>query len=291
MAIIKDLIETQEFATLPVVAAKLLKLLENEDISSKDLAHIIEMDSSMTLKLLRVANSPIYGTRQTISSINQAIMTLGLNRITNIVLGVSIFSRFLLSSQKFAAEVLEKYWWHSSCTGIVAKALAKKLNTNFRENEFIGGLLHDIGKLAMIQYDSVKYTKVNNIIYTKRIHDCEAEKEVFGVDHIEVGSEISKLWKLPESLYEVITYHNHPSQAINHQDLTACVRFADLLCEMWGADVNEGYDYLNLEEDESWVVICQLHPEIKDMDIVNFTFELEHEYKKSTEFLNAITAQ
>lgn len=291
MSILKNLVETQEFATLPNVAAKVLQILEKDDVDFRELSHIIEADAPLTIKVLRVANSPIYATRTKITNINQALMTLGLNRLTNIVLGVSIFSRFLISSQKYAQEFMQKFWWHSSCTGIVAKALATKLKASFREYEFIGGLLHDIGKLAMIQYDAVKYSKVINNIFARRIRDVAAEYELYEVDHIDVGAEICKMWKMPEAIFEVVAYQNNPSQAKEHKALVAVVRFSDLLCEMWGADVIEGYDYINLEEDESYIVLCEIYPELKQLDLVNFTFELENEFKKSTEFLNALISE
>ena len=132
MSIIETLIETQEFATLPPVASKVLAMLEDDNIDIRNLSKVIEADASLTLKLLRVANSPLYATRTEINTIHQAIITLGLNRLTNIVLGVSIFSKFLLSSQKIAAELMQKFWWHASCTGMVAKSLSTKINRLYK---------------------------------------------------------------------------------------------------------------------------------------------------------------
>lgn len=288
MSAVAAITETQEFATLPPVAAKVLKLLEDDNIDIRDISKVIEADASLTLKLLRVANSPLYATRTEISSIQQAIITLGLNRLTNIVLGVSIFSRFLMSSQKEAATLMEKFWWHASCTGIVAKAVSGKIKKFFKENEFIGGLLHDIGKLAMLQYDSSKYLETLELIDNKRISDIEAEQKVFGTDHMEVGAHIANLWKLPAELANIITYHTHPAEAHEHNELVAVVRYADLLCEMWGAGVNEGIQQVDFENEESWNVICESYPELKNLDMEIFTFELEEEFKKSSAFLNVL---
>jgi HD-like signal output (HDOD) protein len=288
MSFINALIETQEFATLPPVAARVLKLLEDDNIDVRDIAQIIETDASLTLKLLRVANSPLYATRTEITSIQQAIITLGLNRLTNIVLGVSIFSRFLMSSQKQAAAIMQKFWWHASCTGIVAKSLSTKIKKFFKESEFIGGLLHDIGKLAMVQFDPAKYMQVVDLIETKGMFDIEAEHEIFGVNHMEVGEHISRLWKLPEELSLIIGRHNHPSQTAQSSGLIAIVRFADILCELWGAGVYEGFTTVKLEETEPWKVLCANYPELSELDLEIFTFELEEEFKKSADFLNLI---
>lgn len=290
-SLLQSLVETQEFATLPPVAARLLKLLENEDIDIRDISSIIETDPSLTLKLLRVANSPLYAVRTEINSIHQAVITLGLNRLTNIVLGVSIFSKFLLLSQKQAADLMEKFWWHSSCTGMVAKSLCGKIGKHFKENEFIGGLLHDIGKLAMIQYDAQKYKKVVEQVLNNDLSDIEAEMDVYGVSHIEVGTEIARLWKLPEELTTIITHHTHPSESPKNKELVSIVRMSDLLCEMWNADFYEGIKSLDLSNDESWNILQESYPELKTLDIEIFTFELEENFNRAASFLNILVKE
>lgn len=288
MSIVQKLIETQEFATLPPVAAKVLKLLENDSISVNELSAVIETDATLTLKLLRVANSPLYAMKTEVHSIHQAILTLGLNRLTNIVLGVSIFSKFLMSSQKQAAQLMEKFWWHASCTGMVAKSLAKKIKRSFKENEFIGGLLHDIGKLAMLQYDSVKYNEVVDLVLKEGIFDIEAEQKVFGVSHPEVGIEIARLWKLPEELIDIIGYHSEPGNAHQNKDLISIVRLSDILCEIWGADFYEGFRMVEVSKEESWKLLTNSIPDLDKLDVEIFTLELEEDFIHSTDFLNII---
>lgn len=291
MTIIDSLIETQEFATLPTVAMKVLQLLENDDVSISEISKIIEADPSLTLKLLRVANSPIYGIKQHISSIHQAIITLGLNRLTNIVIGVSIFSRLLIKGKGPASEFMDKFWWHSSCTAITAKAIASRINRNFKEIEFLGGLIHDIGKIAMLQYDAEKFFKAYSYVTDKNMLDVEAERIVFGVDHLEVGEAIAKLWKLPEDLVGIIGNHNHPENVSSDKLVVAVVRFADILCELWDAGINEGISSISFPETSCWQIITEEYPELNDLDFEKFTFELEAEYKKSSEFLTIISSE
>ncbi len=288
MSVIETLIETQEFATLPPVATKVLQLLEDDNIDIRDISKVIETDASLTLKLLRVANSPLYATRNEVNTIHQAIITLGLNRLTNIVLGVSIFSKFLMSSQKQIADLMKRFWWHASCTGMVAKSLSTKINKFYKENEFIGGLLHDIGKLAMLQFDPVKYQKVVELVQNEHITDIEAENRVFTVSHDQVGAEIAKLWKLPSELTTIITYHTFPENSPNHQELVAAVRLADALCEIWGAGFYEGIDKLSVIDSTQWKILVDNNEIMKDMDVEIFTFELEEDFKKSSMFLNIL---
>jgi len=143
----------------------------------------------------------------------------------------------------------------------------------------------------MMQYDSSKYAKVVEVVKEKGIFDYEAEQEIYGTDHVEVGKQISILWKLPEELTTIITYHTSPQSAPAHKELTSVVRFADVLCEIWGADVSEGFTAVNFETEESWLTLCNAYPELKELDVEIFTFELENEFKKSSAFLNLLVQE
>jgi len=120
------------------------------------------------------------------------------------------------------------------------------------------------------------------------MYDIEAEYEVFGVNHLEVGEHIAKLWKLPEDLTKIIGHHNYPSQLNSSRELVAIVRFADILCELWGAGIYEGFKAVELSQTEPWLILCESFPELADLDIEIFTFELEEEFIKSSQFLNLI---
>ena len=288
MTIIENLIETQEFATLPNIASKILNMLENDETDIRKISEVIEADASLTLKLLRIANSPLYSTKTEINSIHQAIITLGLNRLTNIVLGVSIFSKFLFTTNKELKKLVEKFWWHTACTGMVSKSLTSKLGLFYKETEFIGGLLHDIGKMAMMQYSPVEYMKVIDKVENHGFLDIDAEEEVFGVAHPKVGAEIANLWKLPLNLTNIIEYHTIPSESDNDKELIAIVRVADLLTELWGAGFYEGIKKLELEKHDAWQVLSSSEEKIENLDLEILTFDLEKDFENTSLFLNTI---
>lgn len=283
----REIIETQEFATLPAVASKVLSLLEDDDVNIRSLSTLIETDPALTLKVLRVANSPLYATRSEVNSINQAIINLGLNRLTNIVLGISIFSKFFISSNSELSGLIDKFWWHSSSTGMIAKSLATRLNKFFKEAEFIGGLIHDIGKLALLQYNHSMFKEVLMLIESGN-SDIEAENMVFGTNHNEIGFEVSKLWKLPKELSQIMFNHTKPAEAVDNKELISLVRLADIFAEIWGADFYEGILEVTIENTDSWKILTNSYPEMKDLDIEIFTFELEKDFYKTTEFLKIV---
>ncbi|MDQ1265992.1 MAG: hypothetical protein QG635_1144, partial [Bacteroidota bacterium] len=134
-SIIDKIVDFKELATLPAVPKRVLDMLKNEDINVRDIARVIERDPVLAFKVLKVVNSPVFASPYRITSIHQAIMLMGFSRLTNIVLSVSIFSRFWFSKNKGIERLMNKFWWHSSSTGIVAKSVNSKLNRQFRESE------------------------------------------------------------------------------------------------------------------------------------------------------------
>lgn len=285
MDFLKKLTEIKELATLPTVAFRVLELVEDPNATALQITRVIETDAAITLKILRVANSPLYGFRTEITSVQQAVINLGLNRISNVLVGIALFTKFFKATAQQSI-YMKEFWTHSTATGTVAKTLANKLRLNFHEREFIGGLMHDIGKIAMIQYFPNEYHETVQLIESEQIIDVEAERRVFGTDHNEAGEVIARMWKLPSDLSEIMTKHSNITLAENSQDVMAVVRIADLLCEMWGASVHEGITELELEREKAWDVLCKIRPSLRDMDVEVFTFELEEEFKKAELFIS-----
>jgi putative nucleotidyltransferase with HDIG domain len=281
MAIIDSLKKSQDLASLPHVAGKVLKMIRNSDTEIQSIAKVIEADPILTMKLLRVANSPIFATRSEITSVQHALMLLGIKRVSNIVLSVSIYSKFFINSHKEAALLMERFFMHSYLTGALSKALTYALRKQFDDNEFVGGLLHDIGKMAMLQVHPKEYAVVRKIIRRDGLNDLKAEKEVFGENHIEVGQSIAHLWKLPEEIMRVITYYRAPNKNDKYKELVATVSFADLY-------VSKRANRIGKEDDEThkiikkfpgWKVLCDSYPELLRVDPKQLMKVLDHTLK------------
>lgn len=265
MAIIDALKRSQELASLPHIASKVLKLIQNKKVDLGEIARVIESDPILSMKLIRVANSPIFATRTKITSINHALMLLGTKRISNIVLSVSIYSKFFTNTHKGAAVLMERFFNHSYLTGNTAKTLASCLKLQFNDNEFIGGLLHDVGKMAMLQVHPREYSLVHKLIREEGLYDLEAEKEVFGENHIEVGIQVAQLWKLPEEIIMIIAFYRNPSVTDEYKELVATVGFCDYFCKVRANRlIKTDEDDFKFEQLESWRVLCQINPDYKN---------------------------
>lgn len=283
MAIIDAIKKNQDLASLPHIAGKVLKLIQNKNAELSEIARLIEADPILTMKLLRVANSPIFATRNEIRSIQHALMLLGMKRISNIVLSVSIYSKFFISAHKNAAILMERFFQHSYLTGMTAKTLTQILRKDFEDNEFVGGLLHDIGKMAMLQVHPKEYSLVRQLIIQENLNELAAEKEVFNENHIEVGLQIAHLWKLPEEIHRIIAFYKFPSQNDNLIDLVAIVSFADAFAKIRSNMIKPEEDDFNYGSIEAWRVLVNQIPELRKINIQKLTSHLDHTLRKSPE--------
>lgn len=285
MAIIDALRRNQDLASLPHIAGRVLKMIQNKKTEIQEVAHLIESDPILTMKILRVANSPIFATRSEITSIQHALMLLGMKRISNIVLSVSIYSKFFINSHKQAAMLMERFFQHSYLTGTTAKTLTYALRKQFDDNEFVGGLLHDIGKMAMLQIHPKEYTMVRQLVREEGINDLAAEKEVFGENHIEVGQGIAHLWKLPDEIMRVITFYRNPKANKEHRELVATVSFSDFYVARRANRIGKPDDKFDLRRIGGWKVLCESYPELTKVDQKQLMKVLDNSLRKAPDSL------
>ncbi len=285
---IESIVNTKELITLPTIATNVLRMLESDNTDIRDITNIIQLDPALSIKILKIANSPFYATRREITSIHQAVMLIGFNKLINIILGVSIFSKFWLSTKPGAEELMNHFWLHSCSTGTLAKFIVRKINKNFNESEFIGGLLYQIGKLIMIQYDINRYKQVIELIEKNSLTDIEAEKEIYGFNHIEVGSHLAKLWKLPDDIRLVISNYYNPQDSEENKELIASVNLAGIISEQNGYGFYKGIANISLDSTDAWKILVDSYPPLNKLGESYLLSGIEEEFAKSKDFLNNI---
>ena len=217
----KVLREIKNLPTLPGIVAKLGKMAENPDTTTEQMGRVISKDHILASKLLKLVNSAFYGFPQRISSLNSAIILLGFNVIKSLIISASIF------------EVMEaqdvELWEHSLGCAVVCNVLARHLGVKDPEEISTAGLIHDIGKVAIKMELPREYQKITELSQEKKISRLEAEREVLGLDHAEVGSWLAKSWNLPNKLVEPIACHHDPHLAREEQQASAIVHFANIM--------------------------------------------------------------
>ncbi len=208
----KKLDSIVELPTIPTVMSQVLAALDNPKLSANQLASLIERDQTLTAKVLKVANSPFYGFARKISTIDLAVVILGINVLKEIVLSLLIqkfFSR--LSKSMFD---VKSFWNYSLFCGAAAKLLARKLGYKLAGEAFVAGLMHDLGILIIIENFRKQFGEIRKLQKTKNVSITEAELHILGATHADIGLWLAEKWNLPPKLCLAIKNHH-----TNYKDL------------------------------------------------------------------------
>jgi putative nucleotidyltransferase with HDIG domain len=224
----------ERLPSLSTTAAKVLETCNNPESSPNDLNRLIALDPVLTGQVLRLINSAYYSLRYPVSSLTRAIIMLGINTVKNLVLSFAILEQ-LRTQASFKALTAEKFWEHSLGVGVIAKCLAgvKGVSLTEREEFFVCGLLHDLGKIPLNRQFPEEYYQ--SLDMAKRYHWqlAHAENEVFGTDHGAIGAMIAQKWRLSPALIEVLGCHHRPNEATeDNRQLVCIVALADLFSQL-----------------------------------------------------------
>ncbi|MEA2062827.1 MAG: HDOD domain-containing protein, partial [Gemmatimonadota bacterium] len=229
--------------TLPTVVAKMIELIDDPASSAHSLGRLVRTDQVLTSRILRLANSAFYGFPNPISTINLAVVVLGFDTIKNLGLSVSVIDRFVRSGKEDELLDYSRFWEHSVGVAVTSRMLARMHGFRALQSEaFVAGLIHDIGKVILSQYQTNNYSECLRIVQEEGVSLVLAEERVFEVNHSEVGWWLARRWNLPENLAEAVRLHHVPLTARKAPELSAIVHFADILTR--AARIGNGGDPL-----------------------------------------------
>jgi HD-like signal output (HDOD) protein len=197
-----------DLPTLPAVAGRINREMERESLNAKLLGEIIAGDTALAAKVLRLANSAFYGLQKQVTTLNKAVMILGFNTVKNLALSVSIYSLF--KERPGSPIDVKGLWLHSLGCAVAAKIIAENLNKKLGEDAFLFGILHDIGKIVLINAMPQDYEKILLLIQERQIPEGDAEMEVMGFNHQRFGSQMLEIWKFPDNIVQAVKYHHEP---------------------------------------------------------------------------------
>lgn len=197
-----------ELESFPDIYFRIRDVLESESGNAEKIAQVVSTDVGLSSKLLKLVNSPFYGFPSKIDSISRAVALVGGNELSTLALGVSTISYFKDIPRELVD--MRTFWRHSISCGIFARILASQQQGLQSERFFIGGLLHDVGRLIM--FKTLPYASTEAMLYAREnsIPLVEAERETMDFCHTDVSEILLKEWKFPESLGEMINRHHDP---------------------------------------------------------------------------------
>lgn len=207
--LLEEVLSCPTLPSLPVVALRVIELTSDTNVGMDELAATIQNDQGLSAKVLKTVNSSYYGLRKKCGTIRQAIVVLGLSTVKSLTLGFSLVSSVDLKDKQGFDH--NEYWRRGLFTGVASRSIAKVACPDYQDEAFLGGLLQDIGMVAL--YETLGDRYVHVLEQTGGDHRKLAGFELaeFELQHTDIGAMMATRWKLPEELIQPVKYHERPS--------------------------------------------------------------------------------
>lgn len=188
---------------------RLIASLAQEDVSFAKIAELIEKDTVLAGNILRLVNSALYGFPGTINSIRHAVSLLGINKLRNATLGMSV-ARMWKQVKTPSGWSMGSFNLHSAGVGILADLLAVKMGAEYAEGAFAGGLFHDLGWLLIVLGLPEEFKQISLLCKQNEKWGAEYETQLLGMTHAELSADALASWNLPEPIQIAVRYHCSP---------------------------------------------------------------------------------
>ena len=271
---LKCLDELEPFS--PVMGRLLGSLSADPDtISMNAIGNLIEKDTILSGKVLALANSALYGRSTEIVSVHRAVARLGIGKIRNTVLALSI-NRVWNNAKTPTYWSMLRFNLHSLATAVAADLLSAKLKVQFAEGAFIAGLFHDVGRLimaVMLQHD---YETICNCAETEKSETVQREREMLGFDHSDLSADILGHWRLPTQIQTAVVFHECPEKdktvvPPSFIKLSRIIHTADRYAVALGLSIGES---CNLEEEDPLELLGTSEEQMKLLPQFRTEFDL-----------------
>ncbi len=220
----------RDLVSLPDVVFRLQEAINDPRSTAETIGAIVACDPALTARLLRLANSPIYGFSRRVDTVSRAVTLVGMEPLYHLALATSALSAF----RKLPVQLvdMDEFWLQSIYCAVVARLFAKEAKVLYPERLFVAGLLHSIGALLIYLKCPDAAREILLASQGKRALVPLLEKDLLGFTYADVGAEIAKVWNMPAWLQETIGCHLYPETALNYPFETALVHIADRLTDV-----------------------------------------------------------
>ncbi len=277
---IKNLIKkTGGIPSLPEIIQKVNRTVSDDNATADQLGKIIEKDQALTSKVLRLANSSYYGLSRHVDSISRAITILGFNSVSSMALAVSVGGMFAGKGRE-GSIALTDLWEHSLACGIGAKAVMDNVQNSSTDKAFLGGILHDVGKVLINMKFQQEQKAVISSVCGGGIKLLDAERQILGFTHAEIGAIMGELWNFPKDIVETVRYHHRPLSARISRDTVCAVHMGNEIVKAMGLGKSTEPHVLPVMEEE-WKCL-----EIKQAELPKIISAIHDEFNRAEEFMS-----
>jgi len=218
---------------LPTTILRLVNVVSDPSSTLRQIVETIRYDQVITADVLRLCNSAYFGLARSVESLDDAVRLLGTVKILQLVMAAH--SRAILNRPQAGYGLpAGALWTHSVAVALGAQSLARPLRLTQVGLLFTAGLLHDVGKVALNEYVGREYAEIARRVTDMHMTFCEAERDVLGFTHPEVGARLAESWSLPEAIARCIRHHHEPETLPEPDALVDAVHLSDAVCLLMG---------------------------------------------------------
>lgn len=219
----------------PVTIQKVMALAGNPDSSLTELVAVIRLDQAITANILRICNSAYFGLSRPVDNVKDAIMYMGRKNVLRAVMAAGL-SRYFRGTQGYDVKGGD-LWEHAVAVALMSQICAAKISRPDDSRLFTAAVLHDIGKVVMGEFVHEALRKIQELVEKQRYSFLEAEEEVIGINHAELGGEIALIWKFPDEILKAIAFHHRPDLLADGDAVPWIVYLSNQLCHAMGIGV------------------------------------------------------
>ena len=223
----------RDLPALPKVVMQILEATGRGESSAKILAQVASQDPMFAARMLRMANSAYYGLPRSVGTLTEAVMMLGSHTLRNLAVVAATHDTLSTSVPGYALEDNE-LWRHSVACAITASYLAEVVHYPDKEEAFVAGLLHDVGKVILGPHLETYQAEMQAGLAETHCDFAELERRIFGFDHAVLGGHIALHWNLPKTLAQAIAQHHQPEKNGRIMTLAALTHAANAICLLAG---------------------------------------------------------
>lgn len=280
MSIKKIIAKIDKLTPIPQVGARIMAMAQDPECSLAEISKLVTYDATITANILRTVNSAAYGLRRKVESIHDAVTLLGLNALVQMVF-MSVTCTNLKRAYRGYDLKEGALWKHSAASAFLAGKIGNSLKGVDVNLVFTAALLKDIGKVLLNQFVHEALEEIQTLVFQKNYTFLDAEREIVGIDHAQLGGIVAKKWNFSNRMVALIQNH-HLSDEKNLWDKEVCIIYlADTICSMMGIGTGtDGLTYRFTEE-----ALNQLG--YSSGQIETFIFQYTREKDKINELINS----
>jgi len=273
----------QTLPPFPATIQKVMALAGDPDSSLTELVAVVRFDQAITANILRICNSAYFGLGRPVDNVNDAIMHMGKKNVLRAVMTAGL-SRYFRTQKGYDVKGGD-LWEHAVAVALMSQICAARLSRPDDPRLFTAGVLHDIGKMVLGEFVHESWPMIQELVEHKKYSFLEAEEEVIGVNHAELGGEIALIWKFPDEILKAIAFHHRPDLLADGDAVSWIVYLSNQVCHLMGIGV--GTDALAYRSVGDVAGRFQL----KQRDLENMMAELHLKLQGARELVSIVSEQ